>query len=66
MSGLGSGVWGLAFGIVRFLKDTKKKVAIKGYYKGCLGLLGFQTYLKSQVARNNRLPYPKVAHNWLK
>ena len=22
--------------------------------------------LKSQVAQNNRLPYPKVAHNWLK
>ena len=24
------------------------------------------TYLKSQVAQNNRLRYPKVPHNWLK
>ena len=31
-----------------------------------LKALGFRVYLRSQVAQNNRLPYPKVAHNWLK
>ena len=26
----------------------------------------YNFHLKSQVAQNNRPPYPKVAHNWLK
>ena len=28
--------------------------------------VGFRVYLKRQIAQIGRLPYPKVAHNWLK
>ena len=31
-----------------------------------LRVSGFRAYVKSQAAQNNRLPYPKVAHKWLK